>query len=514
MDRDQVTQFKREVIDVVTPKGSKTYIVGGTCRDLLDGQPINDIDITTNMEHEFLDKLIQVCEEQHLPYTLHQMNHANDITIKYPFEGREVPVKVEISQYFPNEEITGGDRDFTCNAIHWACEESDQDEHDFMYPVIEQTSIFKPVSFLWKEHMIQPVSSVVFITNPIRFFRAADLMCRPISYRPTATCSETAKFSMNNYLLTPIKRLEKRALTWRMGCMQILNKIFTDLAEGKRDWDKVLGAFNWLAEVGGWNLIDPRIQDMVLQEHKSKYHTDTIWHHTMEVMDGIDRIWNFEKPEWYYNLSRDYKVVLYWAALLHDIGKIPTISTDKVGNHHFIDHHNVGVDIVEDFIDDIPLSGSMKEVMTNLIRHHMDTKKFGEDVIKEKHYDSIRKLMFDMGSVDKLTLWSILNTADCWASTRKDKSFPAQPEVTKAITDIDDRINFGRETDWYHYKAPVRGDELQQELGCEPQHIGAYLKQIREMAFANPQKVATKEQAIAYAWTLAKDKEWKRVHLK
>ena len=62
---------------------------------------------------------------------------------------------------------------------------------------------------------------------------------------------------------------------------------------------------------------------------------------------------------------------LRWAALLHDIGKIPTFTLDDGGQGHFLEHARVGAAMADDLLLTLHAPTALRERVVWLILHHM-----------------------------------------------------------------------------------------------------------------------------------------------
>ena len=64
-------------------------------------------------------------------------------------------------------------------------------------------------------------------------------------------------------------------------------------------------------------------------------------------------------------------LTLRWAALLHDIGKIPTFTQDENGRGHFYGHAEVSADMADAVLLRLKAPTALRERVVFLIRHHM-----------------------------------------------------------------------------------------------------------------------------------------------
>lgn len=97
------------------------------------------------------------------------------------------------------------------------------------------------------------------------------------------------------------------------------------------------------------------ITDMVDCEHQNPWHYTDVFHHTMDVIKGVPKV--FE---------------LRWAAFFHDIGK-PIVKALKPGteNHYrYIGHPEASYEICLKMMDMLKFSNKEKELISKFVRYH------------------------------------------------------------------------------------------------------------------------------------------------
>ena len=62
---------------------------------------------------------------------------------------------------------------------------------------------------------------------------------------------------------------------------------------------------------------------------------------------------------------------LRWAALLHDLGKIPCFTRDETGRGHFYGHASVGAELAGEVLSRLKAPAALSQEVVLLIRHHM-----------------------------------------------------------------------------------------------------------------------------------------------
>jgi len=119
-------------------------------------------------------------------------------------------------------------------------------------------------------------------------------------------------------------------------------------------------ALEWLLQIGALSLLLPELAATVdLQQESGRLHKD-VWAHTKQVVKQAVR-----RPD------------VRWAALLHDIGKVPTRTfTDK--GVHFHGHAEVGARMFDKVIQRVPFDRDQRQKVRFLIKHHLRSNQYSE----------------------------------------------------------------------------------------------------------------------------------------
>ncbi len=111
---------------------------------------------------------------------------------------------------------------------------------------------------------------------------------------------------------------------------------------------------------------------------QNEYHDDDVWEHTLKTL---------------HNSGKD--VVVRLAALLHDIAKPQTRSSDENGIH-FYRHESVGAELSQKILSRLKFPAKISSQVARIIRNHVRLKQFGDD-LKDMSNKAVRKLVMDMG---------------------------------------------------------------------------------------------------------------------
>ncbi|WP_428262263.1 HD domain-containing protein [Haliangium sp.] len=124
-----------------------------------------------------------------------------------------------------------------------------------------------------------------------------------------------------------------------------------------RDVDEAL---QWLHSVGAMALLLPELAATVdLAQEGGRQHKD-VWEHTKLVVKQAVR-----------------RPAVRWAALLHDIGKVPTRTFTKKGVH-FHGHAEVGARMFDKVARRLPFERSLRKKIRFLIKHHLRSAHYDE----------------------------------------------------------------------------------------------------------------------------------------
>ncbi len=100
-------------------------------------------------------------------------------------------------------------------------------------------------------------------------------------------------------------------------------------------------------------VLPPVAAEIGFQQH-SPHHKYDVFTHTAHVVAGVPG-----------------DLTLRWAALLHDIGKVPTFTRDENGRGHFYGHAAAGAELADELLRSLKAPTALREQVTLLIGQHM-----------------------------------------------------------------------------------------------------------------------------------------------
>ena len=98
----------------------------------------------------------------------------------------------------------------------------------------------------------------------------------------------------------------------------------------------------------------PELKPMIGFDQRSPHHAYDLYTHVAHVVAGVPA-----------------DLALRWAALLHDVGKIPTFTLDETGRGHFYDHAAKGAEMAEEILRRLKAPNALREQVVLLIDKHM-----------------------------------------------------------------------------------------------------------------------------------------------
>lgn len=151
------------------------------------------------------------------------------------------------------------------------------------------------------------------------------------------------------------------------------------------------------------------LSNLVKIEQNIKYHPEgSVWNHTMLVVDEMAK----QKGE---SKNQD---ILMWAALLHDIGKVPTtkIRNGKITSY---EHEKAGEVMAERFLKEFNLDINFIIKVKKLIRWHMEPL----FIIKKLPFSNIKQMLKDveLNDIRLLALCDRLGRGDMFYEKREEE---------------------------------------------------------------------------------------------
>ena len=434
--QDPLFKILKETVDEV---GVEAYVIGGFVRDLILGRnQKKDIDIVALGSGIDLAKAVQKKLAGAKPVQVFKtygaaMIHWKDLDLEFVGARKE--------SYIPesrNPEVTPGSltddqnrRDFTINAL--AISLNKADFGNFIDP-------FNGLDDLKNKILRTPLEpNITYSDDPLRMLRAI-------------------RFA--NQLNFEIEDRSLEAISQNASRIQIISKerIVDELHKILATSKPSVG-FTLLEKTGLLEYILPELIALKgVEEIEGQRHKDNFYH-TLEVVDNLcpnsDNLW------------------LRWAALLHDIGKVPTKKFKPPVGWTFHNHEFVGAKMVYKIFKRLkmPLNEKMKFVQKMVL---MSSRPIV--IAEEQVTDSaVRRLVFDAGaSIDDL-----ITLCEADITTKNPKRFERYHNNFKLVRE---KIIAVEEKDHLrNFQPPVSGEAIMEFFGLHPcREIGIIKEAIKE----------------------------------
>ena len=284
-----------------------------------------------------------------------------------------------------------------------------------------------------KNKIIRTTSNpkVIFAEDPLRIFRAIRF-------------SAQLGFAIDTKTMLAIKEY----VPWLKN---ISNERIRDELNKILISDHAIDGLWYMKTTGILEYLIPEFKELYKIKNQGKYHTKDLWRHTLEVI-------NNSTPTVEHRL----------AGLLHDIGKIKTMTVDG-NNVHFYKHQFVSQRIAHRFLTKYKYTNTQVEWITNSIMMHMNF----VDKILEK---TIRKMVNKYGK-EQFLFFTDLGLADSKRAERR-----------KIVEDI---IYFVKNDDFVQevqIKLPIDGNMIMSRYGLKPsKRVGELLTIEKEYLFEFPE---------------------------
>lgn len=349
--------------DVFKHSRFKLFLVGGCVRDSVMGLRPHDWDMCTDAEP---DEIVMILVANDIPYHTVGIEYGTVTAIIGDSEYEITTFRKETGysdSRHPDEVVWTKDiyqdlarRDFTINAIAYdLISEEYLDPYNGIEDINSKTlrAVGHPVS-RFKEDALR-------ILRGIRFAVKYDLSIVHSTNVSMHICSGE------------LRNISKERVTDELLKILSCNKPVKDL----------------FLEFGDIvSVIFPEITVCIGMEHNNKYHKHDIYEHMLCVTDICDT---------------DDEVIKL-AALLHDIGKPASRTTDEDGWSHYYGHPEISWEIVSKIVkNDLVLTVEQSERLLNLVRYH--------DLRISPSDKSIKRVLNKYGE-NFLRGWFILKQAD------------------------------------------------------------------------------------------------------
>ena len=447
---------------VAKDTGMRAFVIGGFVRDYFLGIPNDDIDIVVEGSGiQFAQKFAEVVGGELTVYENFgtAMVKYGDQKVEFVGARKEHYERGSRKPYCENGTLEDDQkrRDFTINAMAFDLNEGHfgelVDPFNGMYDL--QDGIIRTP--------IDPVQT--FLDDPLRMLRAIRFQCK-LSTGGRQFMIATKTIEGIKKCKDEIKTLSGERIT------EELNKILS--------YEHPEVGIRWLWATGLLKYVLPEVDALSMPEDKG--HKD-IFEHTMSVLENV--------------ADQSDDLYLRWAALLHDIGKVPTKKYDAKEGWTFYGHAAAGAKMVEKIIRrlHLPLDSRM-EFVTKMVDMHMRPTTLAEEGVTDS---AIRRLIFDAGD----DIESLLTLAKCDVTTKyeskRQKIYDNLLVIEKHIQEVEEKDALR------NWKNPISGDYIMETFHIGPCKTIAVLKDAVKEAILDGVIGNNFEEADAFVKQKAKE---------
>lgn len=430
----KLPEYVLEVLNIFKNNNKEGYLVGGAVRDLLLNKEAKDFDISTPLEEKEIKELfkdynfVRPNGFKHGTYTLRYKKHNVEITTFKYDENEEKCLKTDMNH-----------RDLSINTLAY--------DGEYIYNYRNGLEDLNNKIVTMGDNPLKIINE-----DPLRMLRAIRFKAQ-LGFKIE---EKTRQAILDNYL--KLKDIAKERIIHEV--LEIL--ISETVEEILFDYEKI---FTYLF---------PPLLPCVNFDQNNRWHAYDLYTHTVHVTKGVKADKN-----------------LRFAALLHDIGKVPTVSQEYIEGvgyiNHYYGHPAVSKEMAAPILNEYKFSNYDKSEILFLINYH-DNK-----IALEKK--SIKKVLAKIDNFNPDNhLETLAKLVNLQHSDHRDHTMYV-PIPEEEILSIAKAIQ--EEKDAFKLKdLAIDGRDLQL-LGFKGKEIGDTLRKILDLVIEDKLK-NNKEEIIAY----------------
>ena len=319
------------------PEIGPVYLVGGSLRDRILSRPSNDHDFVVHGNaRAFAKKVaaklgVRVIEMGKADKAVYRVVSGDNVLDFSPIHGKTI-----------HEDLKN--RDFTINGLGFDLSSE---------TLIDSVGGLDDI----RSRTIRLISEDAILADPLRMLRAFRL-------------AAVLDFEISPQTLSVIK--EHAGLITQSAGERIRAELF-GMAEAERSFPHL----KQMSEVGLMIKLIPELEPCC--DCPSDDHGDNIFEHVVSTYGEIETVLSEYPTIWpeYAEPIRSYleqgnrKVLLRWAALLHDLGKPATRSIDPTGRLRYLAHEEKGALIARGICLRLKMSGQERSYIELIVRNHL-----------------------------------------------------------------------------------------------------------------------------------------------
>jgi poly(A) polymerase len=466
-------------------EGTGAFIVGGYIRDALLGRETADIDIAVAGDSlEIASRLADALGGKYVP--LDEINRIGRIVLP----GKETPFAAEqrvidFSQFSGAIETDLTRRDFTIDAM--AVPLKPLAEGDSNIRIIDPAGGLDDLS----AGIIRVVSPTALPTDPVRLLRGVrlayelgfsiDAGTEAMMKQHASRVAEVAGERVREELLRLLGLPRTEELLFHLDRLGLLTAMIPEL-----DWEKGVEQ----PREHFWNVFNHSLRtvaavDFVLHRGDWGYGGSE----ALAMVPWSDKLDEYFTQKVSHGSTR--RVLLKIAALLHDVAKPQTKTTEDDGRVRFLGHGPQGAEITAAILERLRFTARERKLAATMVEHHLRPTQLSQEGMPSSR--AIYRYFRDTAEAGIDILF--LSLADHLATRGPNFIMSNWREHTRLV----DYVLTKRFAEPSPAAPPklVSGHDLIRAFGLEPgPEVGALLEAVREAQAAG--ELSTREAALAY----------------
>ena len=323
----------RRIVQAIDKSDGRSVLVGGAVRDLYLELPTKDLDIEVyGIKPENLETILRKFGPVSLVGKVFGVFRVHGLDVDWSLPRADSPGRkpeVKIDPFMPYEDAFRR-RDLTINAMGIDL---------ISFVLIDPFDGLEDL----KKNILRAPDVRFFIQDPLRFYRVMQFIAR--------------------FEMSPDKELNSICKTMDIDTVsreRIEEEFKKLLLKSKRP---SLG-IRWINRIGRLQEILPELYNTINVPQPFKWHPEgDVFEHTMQTIDAAAIIANKY-------IDEHDKLVLMYAALCHDLGKVTT--TEKIeGTYKSIGHAKEGEKLIKHMLKRITHNKDLIDAVCKLVKYHM-----------------------------------------------------------------------------------------------------------------------------------------------
>lgn len=321
----------RNIVQSIADAGGRVLLVGGAVRDLLLGIPTKDLDIEIHgLDPKQLEAVLKKFGHVDLVGKAFGVYRIHGIDIDWSLPRKDTAGRKPTVVIDPHMKIKEAfaRRDLTINAMA-----IDLITNELLDPFNGQKDL--------KEKKLRAPDAAFFVQDPLRFFRVMQFISR--------------------FEMEPDKQLNELCKKMDVSAVS-KERIETEFEKLLLRSERPSLGLRWLKKIGRLHDTLPELYETIGIEQDPRWHPEgDVFEHTMQAVDAAAHLPYKNKD----------KLILMYAALCHDLGKVSTTTHEKDGSIRSLGHAQASEKLAKNMLARITRKKDIIAAVKKLVRYHM-----------------------------------------------------------------------------------------------------------------------------------------------